>query len=122
MCKSDSNGTKKTHTGSGLGMPEIGYNTGLFGAAVSLTGPDYKRLVSESGKYQYGSSNGGDSKGKYGSWTLCKLTASNTGGFSINWEYSEDQHISVSGKYGYREGDVSLDKMSMELMIKSKSL
>ena len=103
---SDSNGTKETASGSGLGMPEIGYNTGLFGAAVSLTGPDYKRLVSESGKYQYGSSNGGDAKGKYGSWTLCKLTASNTGGFSINWEYSEDQHITVSGKYGYREGDV----------------
>ena len=107
---SDSNGTKETSSGRGLGMPEIGYNTGLFGAAVSLTGPDYKRLVSESGKYQYGSSNGGDSLGKYGSWTLCKLTASNTGGFSINWEYSEDQHITVSGKYGYREGDVSFGK------------
>ena len=103
----DSDGTKKTNTGSGLGMPEIGYNTGLFGAAVSLTGPDYKRLVSESAMYQYGSSNAGDSKGKYGSWTLCKLTAGNVGGFSITWEYSEDQHISVSGKYGYREGDVS---------------
>ena len=107
---SDSNGTKETSSGRGLGMPEIGYNTGLFGAAVSLTGPDYKRLVSESGKYQFGSSNGGDSKGKFGSWTLCKLTASNTGGFSINWEYSEDQHITVSGKYGYREGDVSFGK------------
>ena len=107
---SDSDGTKETAAGSSLGMPEIGYNTGLFGAAVSLTGPDYKRLVSESGKYQYGSSSGGDTKGKYGSWTLCKLTASNSGGFSINWEYSEDQHITVSGKYGYREGDVSFGK------------
>jgi len=103
---SDSDGTQRTHIGSGLGMPEIGYNTGLFGAAVTLTGPDYKRLVSESAMYQYGSSNGGDSLGKYGSWGLCKLTAGNSGGFSITWEYSEDQHISVSGKYGYREGDV----------------
>ena len=103
---SDSDGTQRTHVGSGLGMPEIGYNTGLFGAAVTLTGPDYKRLVSESAMYQYGSSNGGDSLGKYGSWGLCKLTAGNSGGFSITWEYSEDQHISVSGKYGYREGDV----------------
>ncbi len=104
---SDSGGTKVTHSSTGLGMPEIGYNTGLFGAAVSLTGPDYKRLVSESGKYQYGSSKAGDTLGKYGSWTLCSLTAGNSGGFSITWEYSEDQHITVNGKYGYREGDVS---------------
>ena len=102
----DSHGTKKTN-GSSLGMPEIGYDTGLFGAAVSLSGPSYKRLISESGMYQYGGANGGDAIGKFGSWTLCKLTASNSGGFSINWEYSEDQHITVSGKYGYREGDVS---------------
>jgi len=103
---SDSDGTQRTNIGSSLGMPEIGYDTGLFGAAVSLTGPDSKRLISESGAYQYGSSSGGDSIGKFGSWTLCKLTASNSGGFSITWEYSEDQHMTVSGKYGYREGDV----------------
>ena len=106
----DSNGTHRTSPGSSLGMTEIGYDTGLFGGALSLSGPSYKRLISESGYYQYGGSSGGDSIGKYGSWTTCKLTAGNSGGFSVDWEYSEDQHIMVSANYGYREGDVKFDQ------------
>ena len=103
---SDSDGTHNTNSGVGLGMREVGYDTGLFAGALTLSGPSYKRIISESGTYQYGGADGGDGKVKFGSVNTCKLTAENTGGFSVTWEYSEDQFISQSGKYGYREGDV----------------
>jgi hypothetical protein len=103
---SDSDGTHRTNSGVGLGMREVGYDTGLFAGALTLSGPGYKRVISESGAYQYGGSDGGDGKVKFGSVNTCKLTAENTGGFSVTWEYSEDQFISQSGSYGYREADV----------------
>ncbi len=109
-CSSSDAGFYDTASSNGLGMVEIGTDTGLFGGALSLSGPSYKRLISESGTYQYGSSDAGDGTASYGSVKTCKLKTSNSGSFTVNWEFSEDQHIIKSGQYSYREADVAFGK------------
>ena len=114
-CSSRDTGHYDTASSNGLGMVEIGTDTGLFGGSLSLSGPSYKRLISESGAYQFGGSDAGDGTASFGSVKTCKLKTSNSGAFTVDWEFAEDRHILKSGQYSYREGDVTFGKDVYEI-------
>ncbi|MFQ5476641.1 MAG: hypothetical protein ACE5DT_06375 [Nitrosopumilus sp.] len=110
-CSSRDAGRVETISDSESGfMTEIGHDTGVFGGSISLGGPYYKRILGESNAYQYGGTNNGDPYSRYGSIKTCGLKASSSGAFTVTWEYAEDQKISKSVQYSYREADIQFGK------------
>ena len=110
ICASRDAGRVQTGDSDSGFMTEIGHNTGVFGGSISLSGPSYKRILSESGTYQFGGTNDGEPLSSYGSIKTCTLKSSSNGAFTVTWEYNDDQYVSKSIKYSYREADVQFGK------------
>ena len=110
ICASRDAGRVQTGSSDSGFMTEIGHDTGVFAGSVSLGGPAFKRIVSESGQYQFGGTNDGDSESRFGSIKTCGLKASSNGAFTVTWEYNEDEYVSKTIKYSYREADVQFGK------------
>ena len=110
ICASGDAGSVKTGASDSGFMTEIGHDTGVFGGSISLGGPAYKRITSENGAYQYGGTNDGANESRYGSIKTCALKASSSGAFTVTWEYNDDEFVSKSMKYSYREADVKFGK------------
>ena len=110
ICTSRDAGRVQTGASDSGFMTEIGHDTGVFAGSVSLGGPSYKRLVSESGMYQFGGTNDGDAESSFGSIKTCGLKASSNGAFTVTWEYNDNEYVSKTIKYSYREADVQFGK------------
>lgn len=110
ICSSSDAGRVQTGASDSGFMTEIGTNTGVFGGSISLGGPSFKRIVAESGAHQFGGTNDGNNFSSYGSIKTCALKASSHGAFTVTWEYNDDEYVSKTVKYSYREADVKFGK------------